>query len=204
MSSYTYEFENRYERLETYEWDDVWWEHANKEGVQRVLYIGDSISCATRRIATSIADGKLFFDGIGTSKALDNPYFADSIRLCSRQQGERCAVLFNNGLHGWHIEDETQYRQAYENMILFLLREFEGTPLFLILTTHVMDCARDARVTVRNRVVLELAEKYDLPVIDAYAITKKHEEFFSADGVHLINEGYQLLANELIKNVGNI
>ena len=89
MSSFTYETENRCERLETYEWDNVWWEHADTEGVPRVLYIGDSISCATRRTATGAAGETIFFDGFGTSKALDNPYFADSIRLF---RGSREAV----------------------------------------------------------------------------------------------------------------
>lgn len=204
MNSFTYEFENHCEQLETYEWDNVWWEHADKLNLSRVLYIGDSISCATRRKATSIADGRLFFDGVGTSKALDNPYFADSIRLFARQERERDAILFNNGLHGWHLDDEIQYKQEYEKMILFLLQEFENTPLILVLTTHVKDSVRDARVITRNCVVSDLAEKYNLPVVDAYAITKKYEEFISDDGVHLTEEGYQLLAKKIVEKVEEV
>ncbi len=84
MNDYTYELKNRHERLETYEWDNVWWEQANTKDVPRILYIGGSISCGIRRIATEIADGEFFFDGFGTSKALDNPYFAESIRLFAK------------------------------------------------------------------------------------------------------------------------
>lgn len=201
MSHYTYEFENCQERLETYEWDNVWWEHANTEGTPRALYIGDSISCATRRMATATANSAVFFDGFGTSKALDNPYFADAIRLFARQQGERRAVLFNNGLHGWHLEDESGYAHAYEKMVCFLREDFAGTPLLLVLTTHVADAERDARVRARNRVVSGLAKKYDLPVIDLYAITQEHAELLSPDGVHWQAEGYQLLADELVRHV---
>jgi len=50
MSDYTYAAENREQALEKYEWDNVWWESADSTGVPRVLYIGDSISCNTRRI----------------------------------------------------------------------------------------------------------------------------------------------------------
>ena len=89
MSEFTYEAANSESRLETYEFDNVWWEHANTKGTPRVLYIGDSISCGTRRKATEVAENKIFFDGFGTSKALDNPYFADSIRMFAKQQGER-------------------------------------------------------------------------------------------------------------------
>ena len=200
MSEFTYEAETHEIRLETYEWDNVWWEHANIKGIPRVLYIGDSISCGTRRKATEVAENKLFFDGFGTSKALDNPYFADSIRMFAKQQENRVAVLFNNGLHGWHLDDATEYGVYYEKMIKFLLKEFENISLFLVLTTHVANLERDARVVVRNRVVLELAKKYGLPIIDLYEIVKEHSDLFT-DGVHLTGEGYGLLAKELVENV---
>ena len=202
MNDYTYEFEKRYQSLETYEWDNVWWEQANTKNEKRVLYIGDSISCATRRVATKTSNNTFFFDGFGTSKALDNPYFAKSVSIFAEQQGERRVILFNNGLHGWHLDDETEYAQAYEKMLLFLLDEFKGTPLLLLLTTRVADKERDKRVQARNRVVSNLAKKYDLPTVDFYSITKKHSDLLYSDGVHLTAEGYQLLADELVRRVG--
>lgn len=190
MNRYTYEFEKRSECLETYEWDNVWWEQADKEIADRVLYIGDSISCATRRIATKASNNTILFDGFGTSKALDNRYFAKSISMFAEQQGERRAILFNNGLHGWHLDDETEYAKGYENMLKFLLGEFKGTPLILLLTTYVADAERDKRVQKRNSVVLKLAEKYKLPIIDLYSITKKNSHLLFSDGVHFLPEGY--------------
>ena len=80
MSNFTYEFENRRESLEMYEWDNVWWEHADKSDITRVLYVGDSISCATRNAATQSSGNTIYFDGFGTSKAVDNPFFAPSVR----------------------------------------------------------------------------------------------------------------------------
>ena len=67
-------------KLEMFEWDNLWIEHADKEDIKRVLYIGDSISCGVRQVATSISNGEIYFDGFGTSKALDNPYFKDVTR----------------------------------------------------------------------------------------------------------------------------
>ena len=204
MNYYTYEFEDKGNQLETYEWDNVWWEHADKTGTPRILYIGDSISCATRRIATSASNGEIYFDGLGTSKAVDNPYLCDTIRLFAGQQGERSAILFNNGLHGWHLDDNTGYRNNYEKIIKFLINEFPQTPILLLLTTAVKDIARNARVIVRNQVVCELAELYNLPVIDAYSVIDDNRDLISADGVHLSPDGYKLLGNELIKGVKKV
>ena len=86
-------------------------------------------------------------------------------------------------------------------MLRFLMQEFEGTPLLLLLTTCVADEERDARVRRRNRAVSALAEKYGLPVVDLYAMTDAHRNFLSADGVHLTQEGYGMLADELVKRV---
>ncbi|MBR6766236.1 MAG: hypothetical protein IKM06_07110 [Clostridia bacterium] len=200
MSSFTYEYEKRNHSLETYEWDNVWLEHADTNGVPRVLYIGDSISCATRIASTKAANNEIFFDGFGTSKAVDNPYFTDSVRLFAAQQGERRVILFNNGLHGWHLEDTTEYKEGYERILQFLIKEFEGTPLVILLTTHVSDDERDKRVVKRNQAALELAKKYDLPVVDLYSITKEHADTIT-DGVHLNGEGYGYLAEAIVKKV---
>lgn len=204
MSDFTYEFENHEAKLETYEWDNVWWEHASTDGVPRVLYIGDSISCATRRVATEVAEEKIYFDGLGTSKGIDNPYFPDTLRMFASQQKERAVVAFNNGLHGWHLEDATEYKAYYERMIQFLMKELPESSLLLVLTTHVQNPERAARVVVRNQAVTELAEKYGLKTVDFYSITKQNDAFFSKDGVHLLPEGYRALAEQLVKNVKEV
>ena len=201
MSSFTYEKNDITAPLETYEWDNVWIEHANDTSSRfRVLYIGDSISCVTRRKATLQTNERILFDGFGTSKALDNPFFEDSIRLFARQQPKkRVAVIFNNGLHGWHL-DELSYKYWYEKTVSFLLDEFKGIPIYLLLTTHVKNPEREARTLVRNSTVIEIAEKYSLPVIDLYTASKD-DRLLLDDGVHLTDDGYGLLAKEIIKHI---
>jgi len=201
MSNFTYEYEKSTKTLETFEWDNTWWDHANTEGVPRVLYIGDSISCHVRIAATKEADNKIFFDGFGTSKALDNPFFFESVRLFASQQGERKAILLNNGLHGWHLDDVTSYGKYYEKMITSLLNEYKNTPLILLLTTPVENNERDERVKKRNETVLKLAEKYDLQVLDFYSIIKEQGNEIFSDGVHLKPQGYELLAKEIVNAV---
>ncbi len=198
MSHFTYERETNGTRLETYEWDSVWWEQTGNRVAERVLYIGDSISCKTREAATRAADGALLFDGFGTSKALDNPYFFESVRLFARQQEARCAVIFNNGLHGWHLDDATEYPAAYERAVRFLLSEFPEAPLYLILTTSVANTEREARVRARNAAVAAIAERYSLPVIDLYAVSAEYAHLRAHDGVHYTPEGYAKFAEAIV------
>ncbi len=204
MKNFTYEKADNKERYETYEWDNTWIDHANDPKANRVLYIGDSISCGTRRIATEQTGGKILFDGFGTSKAIDNPYFQDSIKLFAKQEGRRNAVIFNNGLHGWHLDEETEYRYHFEEMVKFLTEEFSGTPVIVILTTHIADSERESRVVCRNKAAQEIADKYNLPVIDLYKTSYEAAHLLSEDGIHFTAEGYELLADKVIKSVTEI
>lgn len=197
MGDFTFEGGGRQVPYETYEWDNTWLDHPNDRNTKRILYIGDSISCATRRIATRLAEGRLLFDGFGTSKGIDNPYFKDSLRLFAAQQPGRAAIVFNNGLHGWHLDVEG-YRRWYGDMLRFLREQFPGTPLFLALTTEIAPYRGNERVVQENRVVLELAEEYGLPVIDLYAPSVGH---LDEDGIHLTRQGYEALAKAILEKL---
>lgn len=201
MSEFTYETENRASKYETYEWDNVWIEHANETGRKRVAYIGDSISVGTRRIATVRTEEKILFDGFGTSKALDNPYLKDSISLFFNQVPNINTVLFNNGLHGWHLKDETDYKVLYDYMISFILGEVKDAKLFVLLTTAVAKCDDNERVKTRNISARAVAEKYSLPVVDLYDITSKNISKISNDGVHPTESLYEKIADEIIRNI---
>ena len=203
MSDYTYEYDRKNTVFETYEWDNLWIERATTPEATRVLYIGDSISCGTRRIATMRTNEKILFDGFGTSKAVDNPYFIDSVKIFAAQEERRDAVLFNNGLHGWHLCDETEYAVYYEKMVRFLMESFCDTPVFLVLTTHVSNEVRDKRVVARNKIALEIAGKYNLHVIDLYSVTLENSSLLSNDGVHFVQEGYELIADTIIGEISS-
>ena len=201
MSQFTYEGKESKSALETFEWDNTWIEQTAKNDAKRVLYIGDSISCGTRRTATARSGGSVLFDGFGTSKAVDNPYFFDSVKLFAAQLPYIDAVIFNNGLHGWHLEDASEYRAYYEKAVEFLMKEFAGLPIYLVLTTTVRDEAREARVKARNRVVSELAEKYGLPTVDLYTVSVDKVALRSGDGVHYTAEGYEFFADQILQTV---
>ena len=204
MSNLSYENPLNRKKLETYEWDNIWMEHAEKDGITRVLYIGDSISCGTRGVATRLSEGKAYFDGFGTSKAVDNPYFCDSVRIFAEQEGYRSAVIFNNGLHGWHLDDEKEYPGYYGKTVEFFIELFKPTPLFLVLTTSVADKKQDLRVRKRNEAVKIIAEKYGLETIDFYSPAASDPSLLSGDGVHFTGNGYEVLAKTALDALKDI
>ena len=187
--------------LETYEWDNTWIEKSNETNAKRVLYIGDSISCGTRTALNAILDGKILFDGFGTSKALDNPYFFPGLSLFARQESSRNAVIFNNGLHGWHL-DEEEYSRLYNEFLDKLINEFSDTLIIPVLTTFVTNQSYyNDRVIKRNAIVKELADSKKLPIVDLYTASEKNRHLQSADGVHFTESGYTVLANEVLREL---
>lgn len=201
--TFTYEANNSSAALETYEWDNVWWEQANDKEKDRVLYIGDSISCGIRHIATGLSGNTLLFDGFGTSKPIDNPFYMESVQLFARQQKKRKWILFNNGLHGFHLDDKNEYKFYYERMVNFLQKEYAESSLVLVLTTWIAGERRE-RVEIRNHAVREIAEEYNLPVIDLYTEAEKYSEWISEDGIHFQEKGYEKLAKKILDSIRNM
>ena len=199
MSEFTYETNNNTRKLESLEWDNVWWEQTKNTTARRILYIGDSISCGTRRLITSLSNSEILCDGFGTSKAIDNPYFIPSVELFMQQQNKCDAILFNNGLHGWRLTDE-EYGAYYEEMLQFLLKA--GKPIYIVLTTDdIKHEDKFDRIIRRNNVAKALAEKYNLPVIDLYSVAISITEHHRADGVHFEEQGNELLAKCILESI---
>ncbi len=193
----TYEKGNADTSLETYEWDNVWWERTENVTAKRILYIGDSISYGTRQIATATAKEELLFDGFATSKALDNPYYIPTLEIFMAQQPRRDAILFNNGLHGWHLDEETTYRENYRKAVRFLL-EKGSAPIWILLTTDdASDPERNRRVLRRNEIAREIAAEFGLPVIDLYEVVTS-VDLHGPDGIHFTQDGYQRIADCLV------
>lgn len=200
MCPFTYEEETSKCKLETYEWESVWLEKTENHTSKRVLYIGDSISCAVRHKATQVSHDEVLFDGFGTSKALDNPFFKASLNVFMKQLNSCDAILFNNGLHGWHLTDE-EYKKYYAEMLDFFAAESEA-PVVLLLTTDVANQPkRTERIITRNRAVCELAEERRLPVIDFFTISQELKDLHEGDGVHFADAGSTKLGEYLLTEI---
>lgn len=204
MDNFTYENNDRVTPLETYEWDNVWIQRTDDKKSPRVLYIGDSISCALRVFGNGVTKEEILIDSFGTSKAIDNAYFWDALRLFSLQEGHRDIVLFNNGLHGWHLDDEKDYPAYYERMLCKILDEFKDSKVVIVLTTAVAKEERHERVKVRNGFVKTIAGKYGLDIIDLYEISSENMDLLGDDGVHFTADGYQKISEYLVDEIRKI
>ena len=201
--SFTYEREKT-EKLETYEWDNLWWEHADDtEGKDRVILIGDSISCGYRGLVNEYLKGQIYADGLGTSKGLDNAFFFSLIDYVIGQQKNCRLIQFNNGLHGWHLSVQ-EYKECYQEFVRFFKEGYPDKKLVLALSTPVRKLGnteelddRNEEVIARNQAVLEIADSEGIRVNDLYAPIIGHPEYYSPDGVHLKPEGYQVLARQI-------
>lgn len=205
-NGFTYEFNNINTKLETYEWDNIWWEHANSDTIERVLVIGDSISCGYRGEMNKILEGAVYVDGLGTSKAIDNPCFIKAIDYVLSQQKKGQVILFNNGLHGWHLSEE-MYEYHYRKVIDHMKNIYPDKKLIIVLTTPVReknniqnyDSVRNKIVIARNAIASKIAEEQKLQVIDLYGLVKDRPEVYGADGIHFVEEGFVLLAEKCVE-----
>ena len=205
MAIDTYETAPRLSPLGKYEWDDIWWDNAPDTVGKRILIIGDSISRGTRRAAGKLEGRGVFIDGIATSKAVDNPAFFALINYFAEAGHSYDALFFNNGLHGWHLEEE-KYAPLLTETAKFIKERFAPKKFFIVLTTPVRKSKEtenfddiNPRVLARNAAALETARELGAEVVDLYSLIENRPELYTQDGVHLIDEGYILLAEEIIK-----
>ena len=193
MSDFTYQNQDSSVPLERYEWDRTWLERTENISSPRVLYVGDSISWGIRPEAQKILGSEILIDALATSKALDNPWFLPTLDLLLRQGRAPGMILVNNGLHGWHLEDEREYADLLKGFLLELKKRIPRC--ILLLTTGVEDLARNQRVILRNQAARAVAAALECPVVDLYtpAISCRH-----TDGVHFDVAGYRALAQVLV------
>lgn len=191
------DFKDRELKLETYEWDRQWIDNTEDHVSKRVLYIGDSISWGTRKKLAKLSDGNILFDCFATSKALDNPFFTDALDLFIKQVSKTDVVIFNNGIHGLHMNDDEEYGFYYKKMIDYLSCKFKNIPIFIVLTTFVKDEEIDKKIIPRNKTAIQIAKKYNLSVVDLYSVSKENTNLM-IDPAHFNEEGYDNLAKKIL------
>lgn len=211
MDVFTYEEKNTENKLETYEWDRTWWDNSEGEKEAHIFILGDSISCGYRENpdAVPVMKGKVRVDGFATSKAIDNSAFVPMLDLYFAQQKQAAQVIyFNNGLHGWHL-DTAEYEKYYRQMVKYLKSKCDN--VVIVLTTPVRDNKDLSKFNERNPIVIErneaakrVASDEGLNVLDFYSLIEDKQEFYSPDGVHLIGEGYAVLAKEIYNKTKEI
>lgn len=112
-------------------------------------------------------------------------------------------IGINDLTHGVEVE---QFRRNYEELAVSL-RAATDAPVVLTNVPDISTAPRvpefmragvRARIVVFNEVIAETARRHGFTLVDAYEMSReiipRHPEFFSADGFHPSDEGYEYWA----------
>ena len=189
----TYEL-NASAPLEKYEWDDIWFDHATDTDSKRVVVFGDSISVNYRFPLVEALRGEFCVDNYGTSKAADNPFLKENMRLVMAQQKHEI-IYFCSG-HGTH-QTIVDYEKNVESLVQWLLAEYPEKKLIIAGRIYSSYPPKQENNHQRSCALQRIAEKYSLPFDDLGALTLERPELLKEDKVHLNDQGSRLVAEHI-------
>ncbi|WP_455498651.1 SGNH/GDSL hydrolase family protein [Coprobacter sp.] len=195
-------------KRETVEWLDVWMPHTNDNKLPRVLLIGNSITRGYYPKVEKLLRGKAYVARLTTSKSLGDPALIQEINLIMGYY-KFDLIHFNNGLHGWEYS-EKEYDEAFPGMIKAIQKNAPDAKLIWATTTPIRtgkNCEqlekRVARIITRNQIAQKhISKEKNIKTNDLFNLILNHPEYFSGgDGVHPIDKGYQVLAEQVAKEI---
>jgi hypothetical protein len=183
---------------EQFEWTNIWCNNANDLILPRVLLIGDSIACGYSPIVIKQLQGKANVDRLGTSRSINDPVLIKETTLML-EDCNYIAVHFNNGLHGWHLDDEpyAKYLRQYTQLLQKLsngakLIWASTTPITVQDDTQNIDLEKNNKVLRRNALAEEIMQEYHIPISDLYQLVLNKAELRGADGYHYNADGQRV------------
>lgn len=180
--------------LEKFEWDDIWFDHATDTESKRIIVFGDSISVNYRFSLIEELRGKYCVDNYGTSKAADNPFLKETMKLVLAQQKHHVIYFFSG--HGSHQTPE-EYEKNTEKLVQWLLEEYPEKKLLISGRIYSSYPPKEETCKQRNESLERIAKKYQLPFDDLHALTFQRPELLKEDKVHLNEDGQRLVAKHI-------
>lgn len=119
-------------------------------------------------------------------------------------------IIFFN----WGLWDTVQIDvEAYKNNLEILIGKMKqhGKTLIMATTTPIIiekaggkgKFGRAAKVRAFNHVATQLANSNGIKIIDLHSEMVGKKKYYKADGVHLNQDGYRFLAEEVIRAIEN-
>ena len=195
---------------EKIEWSEFWWENESDISKPRVLFIGNSITKGYFHEVSRNLSGVVNCDKYVSSRSITDPALFKETKMALGKYNHRI-ILFNNGLHGWHL-DSIHYERGLRKYVKFLkAHKSKGCKIVYSLTTPYpskeagvkLDPEKNGVVMERNRIARKIMEENDIPVIDLYGLIEPEIEEYSISkgNVHYKDEGYKKLAGIIRKKV---
>jgi hypothetical protein len=189
---------------ENIEWTNFRWHNAPDLVKPRILLIGDSIVVGHGSLVHDLIQDDYCVDYLATAKCVSDVDFMTELDYMLSQR-EYTLVIFNNGLHGFDIED-----QVYIAHLREALTDLKSRVKRLVWrnSTSIRDkedlnqfAERNFRVILRNKAAATIAQELALPVIDLYAPMSEQVDLFSPDAIHYNEEGKQYQAELLARHI---
>ena len=193
-------------KREQIEWRDIWVTGANDVTLPRILLVGDSIARSYFAKVEEELEGAFLCARLATSACVCDPSIEKELSLLFNDY--RFAVIhFNNGLHGWDI-DEQSYLQGLGRVLDFIVGRSQESRLILATSTPMrqkddllaFDPKTD-RVVERNKILREMAAHRNLPVNDLFGSVVDRPECFAEDGVHFNPIGQGILGSQVAQTI---
>ncbi len=192
---------------ENIEWSNMRWNNATDSSKPRVLLVGDSIVVGHADKVHKLLEDKVCVDYYATAKCVsDVDYMPELDYLLSRN--DYALVIFNNGLHGWDIDD-TVYSQNLKETLSSLKQKRKkvawrtSTPIREKGNLEQPEARRTPRLLKRNADAMKIAEELGLAILDLYTPMDKAPELFSQDAIHFTAEGQDVQAAQIAEFISN-
>ena len=187
---------------ELYEWVRSWSDNAPNIDLPRILLIGDSITEGYSYVVREKLKGRYYVDCFATSYAVDSEIYQTLVNAYVKDNDYQI-IHYNHGLHGKYMTAK-EYQEGVERCLKGI-----KSKIILALTTETLtegnvsvDESWKDKIEQRNQVLRSLAIKGGHGLNDLYSLSKKIAlEFRDTDGVHFTQEGYKLLAEQVVKSI---
>ena len=183
------------------EWTNLRWNNAPDMEKPRVLLVGDSIVAGHGDMVFNLVKDKICIDYLATSKCVsDKNYMTELDYMLS--QNNYAVIIFNNGLHGWDINDAI-YAENIREVLTYLktkaglLAWRNSTPIRTVGDLTRFEDKKNPRVIKRNTDAAKIANELGLPVIDLYTPMAENPILFSEDAIHYIPSGCKFQAETI-------
>ncbi len=182
---------------ENIEWTNFRWFNAPDLKKTRILLIGDSIVVGHGDLVHKLIEEDFCIDYMATAKCVSDIEFMEELNyMLSKRDYE--LVIFNNGLHGFDIEDQVyiDHLQAVLTELKSRVKELvwrNSTPIRKKEDLNLFE-ERNDRVILRNKAARGIARALDIPILDLYTPMSEKVGFFSPDAIHYNEDGRKFQA----------
>lgn len=193
---------------ENTEWLILRWEHATDTTLPRVLLMGDSIANQYAGEVSGRLQGKANVDLLATSKSICDPALLREVEIMV-QDYKYAVIHFNNGLHGFHLDDAA-YEAGLRRLVALLRKLQPQAKLIWAVSTPIVEANNvanlaegNATVLRRNAVAAKVTAELGLPSDDLYSISVGHPDYRNTgDGYHYNAAGRAVQAEAVARVVG--